>query len=272
MDGTNLVSPPNYTNGGNDHPSASVTAVKTYEYPDGVEVVGYVEKVFFGPRLRKYGKCSSRRKTDDERSKEHARRASCNIRRRARNAGLSKLWTFTFPGLGVHNFDEAERLFARWLNDYGNKYLGGYYVAVPEMHPGGHGWHWHLLTRKYVDVNAVRRSWTRFLGGKGMNPSGGAKFVRVHVKRLGSTRRAAMYVSKYITKELGLYIPKGRKRYKYGKNTSIPEPKSVDYFNCGIYEAYRFILDGLEEHSISDFYSWIYDPLNDRWPCFVVYY
>lgn len=272
INNSNLVDPPNYTRAGGKCPSVSITVVKSYEYPDGVEIVGYVEKVYFGSRLLKKSEVHSERKTYDERCLEHARRASCAVRRRARNAGLTKLWTFTFPGEGVHEYTEAERLFARWLNDYGNKYLGGYYVAVPEMHPGGHGWHWHLLTRKYVNVNIVRRSWTMFLANRGIYPTGGAKLVRVHVKRLGSTRRAASYISKYITKELGRYIPKGRKRYKYGVNTSIPEPKCVDYYNCGIYDTYSFILEGIEEHSITDYYSWIYDPLNDRWPCFVVYY
>lgn len=270
MSSANLVPPPNHTSIPDKIPAVSVTTVKIYEYEDGGEIVGYLEKVYFGPKLRRND--NSERKTilNRDYEKEHCRRASCAIRRRVRNAGLTKLWTFTFPGEGIHDFFQASKLFGRWLNDYGNKFFNGFYVAVPEMHPNGHGWHWHLLSRKYVDVNAVRVSWTKFLKNRGYNPTGGACFVRVHVKRLGSSRRSASYISKYVSKELGKYIPKGKKRYKYGINTILPTPRVIESFFTNIYDTALMFIERLSLMCINKYRFWIYDPLTDNWPCFSI--
>jgi hypothetical protein len=70
--------------------------------------------------------------------------------------------------------------------------LGG--VKVGELHPGGHGLHFHFLCNKRVSVHTVRR-----LGG----PHGiGRVFVEV------ADNNAAAYMAKYLTKSRGKAVPR----------------------------------------------------------------
>jgi len=281
MSAVNLVTPPKHTSspGGlppkqtgvpGDNPEVVITNCNLFIYPDGGELVGWEERVIFGPRLVHDGEGSKRSKTAEEQEKEHARRAACMLRRRVRNAGLTKMWTLTFPGRGIHDYEVAARLFSRWMNDYGNRLFHGYYVAVPELHPLGHGWHWHVVTKPYIPVDKVRRSWTRFLARRGMRPSGGAKFVRVHVKRFGSSRRAASYVAKYITKTVGQGIPKGCKRYRYGANTTLPKPVRQFIIPFQLDKALVEAIAEVKAIGVEDYYVWFWDPLEDPWPVFII--
>lgn len=268
--GTNLVIPPKHTSVPGKFPTIEVTRANVYVYPDGGELVGYRERVHLAPFLVdiKHGRRAG--KTPEEYEKEHCRRAACMLRRRARNAGLVKMWTLTFPGQGIHDYDVAAQLFSRWMNDYGNVFFRGYYVAVPELHPGGHGWHWHILTRKYISVEKVRRSWTNFLIRRGYEPTGGAKYVRIHVKRMGSSRRAASYIAKYVSKSIGVGIPKGRKRYRYGENTALPVPAQRLTFLCDVYRASVVAVMKLKLEGVRKCDLWMWDPSRDSWPCFIV--
>lgn len=270
MSYANLVTPPKHTSVPDEKPTVRITNGNLYLYPDGGELVGYEEVIRFYPSVPRCSSERSVKKSPEEREKERCRRAACMLRRRARNAGLVKMWTLTFPGEGIHDYDVAASLFSRWMNDYGNQLFHGYYVAVPELHPGGHGWHWHVLTKKYISVEEVRKSWTKFLANRGYTPTGGAKFVRVHVLRLGSSRRAAQYIAKYITKSIGKGIPKGRKRYRYGENTIVPSPAKYLTFTCNIEAAAVEAIKMLKSKGIDNYYLWIYDPTRDSWPCFFI--
>jgi hypothetical protein len=71
------------------------------------------------------------------------------------------------------------------------------YIGVLERHPGGHGWHLHVVTDRFIESGVWRSVW-----GKGIvdirkirdNSGGGAR---------ASARRAAGYVAKYIVKDSG---------------------------------------------------------------------
>lgn len=244
----NLVPPSKHASTARPKVCTTLVCATAYRYPDGGEVtlVTCTERTR-DRRPTDQGTIRDR-KTPEEWERENARRAAVMIRRRARAAQLTRLWTLTFPAPGVHDYRRAAALFDRWMHDYGAKLFRHVYVAVPELHPGGHGWHWHILTRGHVSVNAVRRSWTRFLANRGLTPSGGARWIRVHVAKEPSPRRAARYVAKYIVKTIGAGIPKGMKRYRYGIGTSVPQPTRRWYDARPIGALYARIQDMVRQH------------------------
>jgi hypothetical protein len=146
--------------------------------------------------------------------------------------------TLTFPGVGVHDYNRALRLLQNYIHDHGGQlHLGGHYLAVPELHPGKHGWHWHVLVHRRFsrqELDALWCGWTNYLGRKGIEPSGGARFVRVDVKRWGTASRAAGYAAKYVGKTFeGAAIGKGRRRFLVSLGAEI--------------EAQRFVAASVEE-------------------------
>ena len=135
--------------------------------------------------------------------------------------------TLTFPGEGVHEYDRALRLLQDFIHDHGGLVCRGReWLAVPELHPGGHGWHWHVLVPKRFsrsELKALWVGWTAFLGRRGIVPSGGAEFVRIDVLDHGSAARAAAYAAKYVSKTFeGDDRAKGRKRYLRPQGLEVP--------------------------------------------------
>jgi len=162
-----------------------------------------------------------------ERSKtEAARRAKTKVRRICRTHQLKYMVTLTFPGDGVHDYDRALRLVQDFIHDHGNLLgRGGIWLATPELHPSGHGWHWHVLVAKRFtksELESLRVGWTQYLRRHSMEPSGGARFVRIDVKQWGNASQAAGYAAKYVGKtfedgQLGKY----RKRYLVSRGVNI---------------------------------------------------
>lgn len=201
-------------------------SVSGIEYPDGGEVwavprpvgsaramKGEAEERLYQQEVRAHGETEAKsRAAERERERaersaaESVRRAKSRVRRVVRFFGLSLMVTLTFPGDGVHDYDLALRLVQDFIHDHGECiHLGGHYVAVPELHPRGHGWHWHVLVCRRLtksELHALRAGWTSFLGRRGMEPSGGARWVRIDLKDWGSAGAAAGYASKYVGKTM----------------------------------------------------------------------
>lgn len=100
--------------------------------------------------------------------------------------GRTYLWTFTVAehGLGIR---EVAR---RWKNlqDVLRRELPGWAgIRVFEMHPGGHGWHVHVVTNGFWHVRQIRRA------------SQATGWGRIHVARLSAG--AWRYVGKYLSKQ-----------------------------------------------------------------------
>lgn len=208
-------------------------------YPDGGELYAVPHRVSKsnkgsggGAELRQYQReaaelgfqeadrlAAERVEQRRERStEESARRARSRVRKIVRFYGLAHMVTLTFPGDGVRDYDCALRLFQNFMHDHGELVrLDGHYVAVPELHPRGHGWHWHILVyRRFSrsELRCLRVGWTEYLRRKGMPPSGGANYVRVHLKNHGNTSAAAGYAAKYVGKTFeGTQVGKGRRRF-----------------------------------------------------------
>lgn len=134
---------------------------------------------------------------DPERSRvESGRRSRRRLRRYCAANRLDRLGTLTYAGDGCHDPRQVRRDVGEfWRSLRG--LLGGEafpYVWVPEWHKS-HGLHLHFAVGRYCKKALIEQAW-----GRGF----------VHIKRLtdlpvGSTswheaRRAAGYLSKYITK------------------------------------------------------------------------
>jgi hypothetical protein len=145
----------------------------------------------------------------DRSRREAARRAAVMVRRLATEHGLSRMWTLTVADGAiakdraavaelVHLF--SKRMARRW------RHLK--WLAVLEPHPGGHGYHVHMLVSQYIPKELVREVWghghtdVRLITGRGVkDPRSGA-------------RRAAGYAAKYMAKEFdGQDVPRGTHRY-----------------------------------------------------------
>jgi hypothetical protein len=92
------------------------------------------------------------------------------------------LWTLT---VREHQLPIKE-LNARW-NDIRKQCFNRPAVVVRERHPGGHGWHIHVIVRDWLPVSWVREQ------------ADGSGFGRIHVVEIPS--HCANYVSKYVTKQ-----------------------------------------------------------------------
>lgn len=128
---------------------------------------------------------------------EAGRRARTRLRRYGAANRLNRLGTLTYAGEGVHDPQLVRRhagVFFRNLRAA----LGGEpfpYAWVPEWHKSGHGLHLHFAVGQFIARSRIDAAW-----GHGF----------VHIKRLsdlpvgstslGEARRAAGYLSKYVTK------------------------------------------------------------------------
>ena len=192
--------------------NSPVWSLSWVDYPDGGREVGAV-RVYPGRVVSR----QVRSRTGKYRERG-ARRARREVVRRARYYGLRYMWTFTFPGEGVHDYVRAAGLFAEWMRKHGERWFRGDYLTVMEWHPGGHGWHVHVLSSRrppLVWLVRMRMSWTLFLKRRGMAPSGGARVVRVHVKDWGTGYAAGRYAGKYVAKDFER-VPVGHRRFRCG--------------------------------------------------------
>lgn len=115
-----------------------------------------------------------------------------------------------------------------WLRDRG-------YLGAAELHPKGHGYHWHLGVKGGTFpkpmVNQIRREWSKYLWEHHREVAReGARDVRTHVKRFHSAKTAGRYLSKYISKTFGEgLIEPGRHRYIRSEGLEEPALSTYGY-------------------------------------------
>lgn len=135
---------------------------------------------------------------DPERAATEAgRRARAKLRRYCAANGLNRLGTLTYRGAGCHDplatREHVRDFFKALRSGLGGEPLA--YVWVPEWHHTDHGLHVHFAVGKYVPRRVIEAAW-------------GRRFV--HIKLIGDlpvgsgtlaeSRKAAGYLSKYVTK------------------------------------------------------------------------
>jgi len=119
------------------------------------------------------------------------------VRRYCAANRLNVMGTLTYAGSGEHDPKQVRRDVAVWFRSLRSA-LGGRplpYVWVPEWHKTDHGLHLHFAVDRYVNYRLIRSTWGH-----------GNIWIRRHTDLpVGSTtlteaRRAARYLSKYVTK------------------------------------------------------------------------
>ncbi len=149
--------------------------------------------------------------------------------------------TFTFSSKMVdrYDYDACVKLLSKWLNNLKRSSPHLSYLVVPECHKDG-AYHFHGL---FAGVDERLIVWSGRYVVKRIRGSGRSRFVKTDRKiyqiskyRFGfmtaievyDQRGAAMYVTKYLTKELSSRIMYGRKRYWASRNLLLPEVETID--------------------------------------------
>jgi hypothetical protein len=149
-----------------------------------------------------------------------SRRSACNrakvrVRRFCTANRLDRMITLTYTDPEFDSLVVARdvKLFVRRLRSRLGLSVGEpfQYLWVRELHPGGHGYHVHMLVSRFVHHEHVRRCWPK---GQIVD----VRKVRVPKGRGGgreASRRAAAYVQKYVVKSFNdqPVVPKGHHRY-----------------------------------------------------------
>jgi len=166
-------------------------------------------------------------------ARESAARARRTVYRLGRHGAMRNMYTLTFPGEGVHDYGTAYKLVSGFIRDKGGWLRERGYLAVAELHPRGHGWHWHVLFRgprmPRPVLIALQRHWTAYVRSHAEIAGwDGRSLVRHHVKRWSSARVASRYAGKYVAKNVGEGLAPGRQRYLRAEGLELP-PAGVSY-------------------------------------------
>ena len=128
------------------------------------------------------------------------RRAQGKVRRYCASNGLTRLGTLTYAGEGCHDPVVLRADIGRFFRGV-RRGLGGErfpYLWVPELHPGGHGWHVHFAVGRYVRRSLIEGAW-----GRGFVHITLIQGLPVGSGVRGEARMTARYLSKYLGKDLG---------------------------------------------------------------------
>lgn len=126
------------------------------------------------------------------------------------------MWTLTF----AERTTAADRpVVVAALQRFGKRLArrlpGIRWLAILEEHPGGHGWHIHMLVSRYVPKAMVRSIWghghidVRQIAGRGVKDD------------LSAARKAAAYASKYVSKAVD-GTPRSPGEHRYYRSESMP--------------------------------------------------
>lgn len=139
---------------------------------------------------------SGRSRPDPGRAeREAARRAAVQVRRFVAEHKLTRMWTLT---LRDETLPEDRPIVVLKLQQFLRRVRlelpHVVWLAVLEWHPGGHGWHIHIVVNKFVPKWWIQGSWKH----------GFVDVRRISVKGDSSSRqavsKAASYLAKYVSK------------------------------------------------------------------------
>jgi len=128
---------------------------------------------------------------------EAGKRARRTLRRYCAANRLNRFGTLTYAGAGVHDPEVIRADLAEFFREL-RALTGGDplpYVWVPEWHKTGHGLHAHFAVGRFIPRGHIEKAWARgFVHIKliGDLPVGSGS--------LGEARKAAGYLSKYVSK------------------------------------------------------------------------
>lgn len=210
---------------GPDQDPELMRCVNVRDYGDGIVEVGY-SSVQLSPPAKREGENTEKDVPDHVRAKinlaRSIRRSKAQVRRKCMAGGLDHMLTLTYQqnvtdlALAFYDLKKFIRFVRKRLPDW--KYL-----AVPELQKRG-AVHFHLAVRGFQDVRFLRNCWLRVVGAGNIDVQGpkGAGSVKWKLPKL------AGYLTKYITKDLGL--GNARQRYRVAEGIEIPSQVFVHRF------------------------------------------
>lgn len=134
---------------------------------------------------------------DAENEARSVRRSRSEIRRMCRQFKLCRMWTLTYAGEGCHDRTQLVRHLETFAREMKARWPEVVWLAVPELHPGGHGWHVHVAVSEFIHWRAFNAAWPHGQTESPRGPDG---------KRLAGKIDAsvtASYLGKYVAKSLG---------------------------------------------------------------------
>jgi hypothetical protein len=209
-------------------------------YPECGEVT--VQLRAQAPRRDALSPCCARAEQEGRECTEHddiepdegaSRRSACNrakvrVRRYCVSNRLNRLVTLTYAGAGCYDADQvAKDVHAFMVRLRSEMKLAPKerfpYLWVRELHPGGHGYHVHMIVGRFIHYDLIERAWglgqtnvrkIRPQEAPGRPSSQGHRAV---------ARSAAAYVQKYVAKSFQdePTVPKGSHRYDCGQGFQI---------------------------------------------------
>lgn len=127
---------------------------------------------------------------------EAARRAQAAVRRLVCEHRLVRMWTLTMRD--ATTADERPMVVRRvqaFTRRCRNRWPSLRWLAVLEWHPGGHGWHVHMVVDRWVPKQLLADLWGwGFVDARRIA-------VRGDSTTMAATRKAAAYVAKYVSKD-----------------------------------------------------------------------
>lgn len=145
---------------------------------------------------------------DPERAQTEARRrAAVQVRRLVAEHKLTRMWTLTLAAatLPEHRPKVVLKL-QQFLRRVRLELPHVVWLAVLEWHPGGHGWHIHIVVNRFVPKQWISRAW----------PHGFVDVRRISVKGDSSSRQAVSKAASYLAKYVSKPAPEGAPEHVRG--------------------------------------------------------
>ena len=107
------------------------------------------------------------------------------------------MWTLTYRGEGCHDRAALVGHLEAFAREMKERWPRVVWLAVPELHPGGHGWHVHVAVSEFIHWRAFNAAWPHGQTESPRGPDG------KHLAGKIDASVTASYLGKYVAKSLG---------------------------------------------------------------------
>ena len=182
---------------------------------------------------------------DHERAEREAvRRAQATVRRLVAEHDLVRMWTLTqAETTTAEQRGEVVRRLQIAVKRLRRRVSGLKWLAVIEWHPGGHGWHVHMVVDRFIAKATMAECWTwGFVDARLIRPKSGAG-------GRAAVRQAASYVAKYLGKGEGEHEQppheRGDQRYLRAEGMQVTELTGEGSFEHLLTLAWEYFPSGI---------------------------
>lgn len=136
-----------------------------------------------------------------------------------------RLVTLTYRGSGQHDRRVVVADVQAFVKRLRRRTPNLRYVWVLELHPGGHGWHVHMLVNRYVSKGLLAEVW-------------GHGFVDARMIRGAgpqAAKNAGRYAAKYVAKDALTAQGREPRAQRYGRSEGLGVTEMRAYFGTPAY-------------------------------------